>query len=211
MHPRSRKNFLSQFLEWWHQLWRHPAPSTSVREVVIVTLTESDLFKSQAALAVLNKIQQLQNMDPWTVAVWKVTPLTSDHGVFYYLFCMEIPRSSTKVPSLILSTGVRKFHLKRSQGVSWGKHQLFVFKSERHDPDSRIVIYSRNCSFIGTNAQVEPNRNANVAMRVLARRLLTIPPKKVDWEKEVRIAIAGWGELEPRRATDKDFWQLDKK
>lgn len=211
MRPNPSRNFLTQFLEWWHHLWHQPVPAQPVREKVILTLTETDLFKAQQALAILNKIQQLASADPWTIAAWKITPLTSDHGVFYYLFCMEIPRRSSQAESFVLSTGVRKFYLKRSQGNSWGKHQLFVFKTERQHSDNRIVLYSRNCSFIGTNAQSEPNRNAGVAMKVLARRLLTVPPKKVDWEREVKIAIAGWGELEPRKTGESDFWNLDKK
>ncbi|MBD1864276.1 MULTISPECIES: hypothetical protein [Trichocoleus] len=214
MNPRSQ-NFLTSFVNWFQQTVLGKKPkATALKEVFEQTLTESDFFEHQKYLGMLNKLQLVRSADPWAIAMWKATPLTTDHAFFYYLVCFEIPYTGKSTTSIILSTGVRRFNLKRGQGKSWGKHQIQVMKAERQS-DQWEILYSRNSSFLNAKLSSQPSLNAAIAMRILARRLLTVSLRKLDWDgwdHQVNVAIAGWGELEPRSPSDnKDYWKLDKK
>jgi hypothetical protein len=208
-----KKNFLSSFIAWFQVkvLGKKPQP-VALKEALERPLTESDFFRYQKYMGMLNRVQQVTTN---ACLMWKLIPLTNDHAFFYYVVCFEVPYESQSLTSISISTGGRQFVLRRSQGKSWGKHQIQIIKAERRSDNWRLV-YSRNVSFLGRNLQLEPNFNAATAMKILARRLLTVALHKLDdpskWDHQVKLAIDGWGEVEQGKPLNsEEYWNLDKK
>lgn len=136
--PQRSPSTLAQIFNWLRSLVEPKKPEEPPKERVARSLV---LSGKSANLVPFNLAQEIEDLNPWSLFVLRLTPLSyRDRSTipikstkeFWYLFLHRIPPSQRKQESVSLVAAGKEFRMQRSQaGSEFGVYRLTVL----HVPD----------------------------------------------------------------------------